>query len=105
MLPAWMSCGGTTIVVVPLIALRADIQECCHQLGISCVEWHLQHAIDGASIVLVTLESAISETFQTFINWKQWMEELDRIMIDECYVVLQPGYHFRKPLSQLGALV
>jgi superfamily II DNA helicase RecQ len=70
-LPAWMSHGGTTIVVVPLVALRADLQQRCQALGILCVEWDSRRSINGASIVLVTPESAISESFQTFINRKQ----------------------------------
>ena len=37
MLPAWMSRGGTTIVVIPLVALRADLQQRCQALGVSCV--------------------------------------------------------------------
>ena len=61
--------------------------------------------MDRASIVLVTPESAVSETFQTFINWKQWTKELDRIMIDECHIILQEGYEFRKQMAQLGVLV
>ena len=105
MLPAWMSRGGTTIVVVPLVALRADIQQRCQTLGISCVEWDSRRPVDGAAIVLVTPESAVSETFQTFINRKQWTKELDRIVIDECHIILQEGYEFRKQMAQLGALV
>ena len=38
MLPAWCSSGGTSIVVVPLIALRQDMKDRCRQFGITCVE-------------------------------------------------------------------
>ena len=38
MLPAWSSPRGVSIVVVPLIALRADMLERCRQLGIPCAE-------------------------------------------------------------------
>lgn len=105
MLPAWMSRGGTTIVVVPLVALRADLQQRCQTLGISCVEWDSRRPVDGASVVLVTPESALSETFQIFLNRTQWTRELDRIVIDECHIILQEGYDFRKQMAQLGALV
>ena len=38
-LPAWMEPGGTTIVVVPLVSLRADLIDRCRLLGISSAEW------------------------------------------------------------------
>jgi superfamily II DNA helicase RecQ len=37
MLPAYIG-GGLTVVVVPLIALRGDLQQRCTQAGISCVQ-------------------------------------------------------------------
>jgi superfamily II DNA helicase RecQ len=39
MLPAWAEQGGTTVVVVPLIALRGDMRERCRKLGILVAEW------------------------------------------------------------------
>ena len=38
--------------------------------------------------MLVTLEAALSEEFMTFINRLKATRQLDRIVIDECYVVL-----------------
>lgn len=36
MLPAWAAQGGSTMVVIPLIALRGDMMRRCRSLGISC---------------------------------------------------------------------
>lgn len=47
---------GTTVVVVPVITLRGDLQQRCAKLGISCVEWESRRPPDEASIVLVTPE-------------------------------------------------
>jgi len=44
--------------------------------------------MDRATIILVTPKSAVNETFQTFINQKQWTKELDRIMINEYHIIL-----------------
>ena len=88
MLPAWVEPGGTTIVVVPLIALRADMHRRCTQLGISCVEWESRRPPDEASIVLVTPESALSQAFITFINRLRIVYRLDRIIINECHIIL-----------------
>jgi superfamily II DNA helicase RecQ len=38
MLPAWAEQGGTTVVVVPLIALRGDMMQQCRKLGILCAK-------------------------------------------------------------------
>lgn len=38
--------------------------------------------------MLVTLEAALSEEFITFLNRLKAMRQLDRIVINKCYVVL-----------------
>jgi superfamily II DNA helicase RecQ len=95
MVPAFAAPGGTTVVVVPLVALRADMQQQCQQLGILCMAWESRRPPDAASIVLVTPESAVSPDFQTFLNRLRWMRRLDRIVIDECHVVLNSQRDFR----------
>ncbi|KAJ5302427.1 hypothetical protein N7476_009226 [Penicillium atrosanguineum] len=103
MLPAWVA-GGLTVVVVPLIALRADLQDRCTTLGISCVAWESRRPPDEASIVLVTPESALSTEFTTFLNRQRMMQRLDRIVIDECHILLNRDTTFRPMMQQLGRL-
>ncbi|KAI1663164.1 DEAD/DEAH box helicase [Pyrenophora tritici-repentis] len=105
MLPAWAEQGGTTVVVVPLIALRGDMAQRCKKLGISCVEWQSRRPPDAAAVVLVTPESAVGEEFATFLNRLRATRQLDRIVIDECHIVLNRQYTFRKQMQQLGKLV
>jgi superfamily II DNA or RNA helicase len=105
MLPAWAEQGGTTVVVVPLIALRGDMKRRCKTLGISCAEWEGRRPPDAAAIVLVTPEAAVGEGFMTFLNRLRATRQLDRIIIDECHVVLNRQYTFRKQMQQLGKLV
>ena len=105
MLPAWAEQGGTTVVVVPLVALRGDMMRRCRQLGISCAEWEGRHPPDAAAVVLVTPESAVGEDFTTFLNRLRATRQLDRIVIDECHIVLNRRYTFRKQMQQLGKLV
>ena len=102
MLPAWLSEGGTSVVVVPLIALRRNMMDRCRRFKISCVEWNASHRAKGARIVLVTPESAVSETFQTFLNQLRSAQQLDRIVIDECHVVLNDQLDFRRKLRRMG---
>ena len=104
MLPAYCSRSGVTVVVVPLIALRQDMKRRCEEMGIRCQEWESQRPGDGAQVVLVTPESAVSEGFSTFLTRMRAMQQLDRIVIDECHVVLNDKMDFRKQLQQLGQL-
>ena len=106
MLPAFLGQrhSGTTIVVVPLVPLREDLKQRCEAKGILCIEWNSRLPADRAAIILVTPESAVGDTFLTFINRLRAMRQLDRIVIDECYVILNQKYTFRKQLQQLPKL-
>ncbi|KAL2835637.1 P-loop containing nucleoside triphosphate hydrolase protein [Aspergillus pseudodeflectus] len=105
MLPAWAVPGGTTIVVVPLISLRQDMARRCRQLGVSCVAWDRQRPPDEAAIVLVTPEAAVTGDFQSFINRLVMMRRLDRVVVDECHIIMNGQKDFRPQMAQLGRLV
>ncbi len=62
-------------------------------------------APDEASIVLVTPESALSEDFMTFLNRQQLLSRLDRIVINECHIVLNNRADFRPQMQRLGQLM
>jgi hypothetical protein len=55
-------------VVVLLKALRADIVVRYCEVNICCAVWEHGHVVDGASIVLVTPEKAVSPAFSTFVS-------------------------------------
>jgi superfamily II DNA helicase RecQ len=87
MLPARCS-DGVTVVVVPLISLRQDMRRRCREAGIECTEWSSEKPNEWASVVLVTPEAAVSESFANFLNRQHAVGRLDRIVVDECHVVL-----------------
>jgi superfamily II DNA or RNA helicase len=105
MLPAWVSGrAGLTIVVVPLIALRGDMEARCQRLGISCAVWDPRRPPDGVSIVLITPESTDSDAFADFVTRQRMLQRLDRIVVDECHMVLSQQERFRPLFQQLGKL-
>ena len=104
MLPAFIEPGGVSIVVVPLLGLRDDMVKRCQQFNISVKVWDGKTVVDGCSIVLVTPKLAIGEAFSTFIRQLRTRQVLDRIVIDECHVILNDQVSFRKELQGLGQL-
>lgn len=104
MLPVWVSRGGITVVVLLLILLRWDIQRRCQELGILYAAWDRQWPPDSASIILVTPESVPSDVFQRFMDRQRTLKRLDRIVIDECYMVLSQEPEFRLLIKELGQL-
>jgi superfamily II DNA helicase RecQ len=104
MLPASVS-SGVSIVVVPLVALRFDMKERCEQLGLVSAEWNSQRPHEGAQVMFVTPEAAVGEAFGQYINRQRAMGRLDRIVIDECHVVLDSLHGFRSRLLALRNLV
>ena len=86
------------------IALCQDLRRRCEEIGIDCQEWNRRRPPDDVRIVLVTPEGARSEEFIRFMNRIRGQERLDRIVIDECHVVLNEQEDFRPRLQELGEL-
>jgi hypothetical protein len=70
----------------------------CKLFGISCAAWEGRCLPDAAVVVLVTPELAVGEEFVTFLNRLRATRQLDRIVIDECYIVLNRRYTFCKQM-------
>lgn len=47
-LPAAINPARVTIVIVPLISLRDNMQDRCMKMGIRCAEWHPHQPPDDA---------------------------------------------------------
>ncbi len=104
MLPARCS-TGLTIVVVPLISLREDLRDRCRSAGIECAEWDVRRPHEWAQLILVTPEAAVGEAFGQFVNRQQAYGRLDRVVIDECHVVLDSRSGWRSKILELRQFV
>ena len=59
---------GVMVMVVLLVSLQGNLKDYYKQAGIKCVKWDSRRPSKWALIVLVTLESVVSESFSNFIS-------------------------------------
>ena len=71
------------------------------------MEWNGRRPHEWASVVLVTPEAAVGESFGHFVNRQRAMGRLDRIVVDECHIVLDsgPGGGWRSRMLGLRGLI
>lgn len=105
MLPAYCVPGGTTIVIVPLVSLRDDLQDRCKSSMIQSWIWQRNRGNRGSTIVFVTPESAVTKGFRDFVNGIIAQGQLDRVVMDECQVLLDSSPEFRPELAELGSVI
>ena len=104
MLPAAASRDGVTIVVVPMTALRQDMAKRGNEKGITCEEWNGKRPPYSARIVLVTPESAATLSFSRFIDEKRRTNQLERIVIDKCHLIMESTDSWRPKVRELRML-
>ncbi|MDN6160180.1 MAG: DEAD/DEAH box helicase, partial [Staphylococcus equorum] len=105
MLPAFHVRAGVSVVIAPLISLRQDMQRRCQAAGIVCQEWHQNNQPEYAQIILVTPETALSRRFLSFLERLQLKRLLDRVVFDECHVLVNRQDGFRPVLDKLHRLM
>ncbi|KJZ70997.1 hypothetical protein HIM_09608 [Hirsutella minnesotensis 3608] len=105
MLPAFSASEGTTIVVVPLVSLREDLQTRCEKSRIESHVWHSRGSHPMSRIVFVTPESAVTKGFRDFVNRLQGRQALDRVVVDECHTLLDASQKFRRQMLELGGVL
>ena len=101
MLPAAASRDGVTVVIVPMVALRQDMCGRSNEKGIPCAEWDGKRPPYHARIILATPESAVTPAFGRFIEEKKRSHQLERIVIDECHMILESTDQWRPKVRQL----
>lgn len=104
-LPASLNFLGVTIVVLPLLSLLQNQLARAQALNIVAAIFNPRNPPESAQLVFTTPETSLTSDFQTFLNRLQQFKRLDRIVIDECHVILNRSQTFRKNLRRLGDLV
>jgi len=103
LVPASMPTAGTTIVVLPLVVLRSQLRNTCEKYRIPFRQWT---PVDDVSeqtvnIVAVAAENVCSSKFDIFVKTLIAKGSLDRIVIDECHLLLTDA-NFRQKFFDVG---
>ncbi len=92
-------------MILPLLSLLQDQLARAKALNISAAIFNVRNPPESAQLVFTTPETSLGSGFQDFLNRLRQFKRLDRIVIDECHVILNKSQTFRRKLGQLGDLV
>jgi superfamily II DNA helicase RecQ len=101
MIPAFCSPDGTTIVIVPLVALQKDLERRCAIHCITAKVWSESISYVTPMLLFVTPESAVTKAFMDYVSLLTYSHKLDRIVFDECHSVLLGNDEFRPKFADL----
>lgn len=109
MLPSRLPGAGTTVVILPLVALRHDMIRRCGQLGLEFRIWdknQSEHEGLGCPLFFVPVESAVGRRFRGYLGRLDSRNQVDRVVFDESHLILtaskyRPKLHLVKFLRQL----
>jgi superfamily II DNA helicase RecQ len=95
---------GTTVLLVPLVALRQDTVRRCRLLGVAYYEWRQGGGGDllpspGTSLVIASLDQAVgagSTRLQSYLRGLDAGGELAAVVLDECHLVLTAAAYREK---------
>lgn len=91
LLPSCLPRAAMTVVIVPLVALKADMVRRCAEAGLSYAVWdgsNETHDFMGTALLFVSVESAVRRRFRAFLGQVDAAEGLDRVVFDEAHLIL-----------------
>lgn len=109
MVPAVLADGGTSIVVVPFVALVDDLVERAGSMGVDCIRFSssISAGREGlpraARLVVVSADVACGMEFSVYADGLACTGLLQRIFVDECHTVIT-DVSYRAKLGALQSL-
>jgi hypothetical protein len=79
--------ASTTILVVPIVALRVNILERFQSVGIKSLVWSVDYR-RSTSLVIMSTKALYSESFLEYTYVLVSKQKLDRIIIDKCHLTI-----------------
>lgn len=102
MVAAALEGARTTILILPTVALRANIVDRFQQAGVKTHLWTPGDS-KAAPVVIISAEAACTRGFLEYAHRLKAQQRLDRIVVDECHLTITATY--RKSMMQLGSFV
>jgi superfamily II DNA helicase RecQ len=100
MISASIADAGTTILILPTVALRGDMLGRFHKVGIRPLIWALGCKL-SASLVIVSAEAACTQSFLEYCQTEVSKQRLARIIVDEGHLTITAS-DYRPCMGQLG---
>jgi superfamily II DNA helicase RecQ len=100
MVAAVMEGAGTTVLVLPTVALRTNMLQRAQKMGVRTITWSPGQT-RTAPLVVVSAEAACSQGFGDYVSKLQVRQVLDRIIVDEAHLTITAS-GYRKSMKQLG---
>jgi superfamily II DNA helicase RecQ len=100
MISAAIAGAGTTILILPTVALRGDMIGRFHQVGIRPLVWSIG-CKQSASLVIVSAEAACTQSFLEYCHQEVSKQRLERIVVDEAHLTVTAS-DYRPCMGQLG---
>ncbi|MGI4794563.1 MAG: helicase-related protein [Janthinobacterium lividum] len=101
LLPASYEFSGTTVVVVPLLALQQDLLHRTVQHSIPARIWEPRLVDQDVKILFITPESARTTEFLSYFHRLRTTGQVDRIVFDECHMFTEGEITFRPAIRDL----
>jgi hypothetical protein len=92
--------AGTTILILPTVALRGDILGRFYKVGIRPLIWSVG-CKQSASLVIVSAEAACTQSFLEYCHQEVSKQRLARIIVDKGYLTITAS-DYRPYIGQLG---
>ena len=100
MISASIADAGTTILILPTVALRGDMLRRFHKVGIRPLIWSIDCRL-SASLVIVSAEAACTQSFLEYCHTEVSKQRLARIVVDEGHLTITAS-DYRPCMGQLG---
>ncbi|KAK6495557.1 hypothetical protein TWF481_002606 [Arthrobotrys musiformis] len=114
-LPPLLDGAGITVVIVPFVSLKDDMVDKCNRLNIPCDVWGGAPSFDNGNgngngngtrpkLIFASLEHVGCQSFLAWLQMMNVTKRLDRIVLDECHLLLTSDADYRLDLRRLKHL-